>query len=77
MNYERLYSFRFRDVDQGSRQEVWNQIAPHVHGLMGAPQKVLDPAAGRGEFIGAVPAGRPGRSTRSATSRPPTSPTPP
>src|SRR6187402_122951 len=56
MNYERLYSFRFRDIDQASREQVWNQIAPHVHGLMGAPQKVLDPAAGRGEFIGAVPA---------------------
>ena len=29
---------------------------PHVHEIMGRPQKVLDPAAGRGEFIGAVPA---------------------
>lgn len=56
MNYERLYSFRFRDVDQESRQAVWNEIAPHVHELMGRAQKVLDPAAGRGEFIGAVPA---------------------
>jgi SAM-dependent methyltransferase len=27
-----------------------------VHGLMGSPQKVLDPAAGRGEFIEAIPA---------------------
>lgn len=56
MNYERLYSFRFRDIDQEGRQAVWNEIAPHVHGLMERPQKVLDPAAGRGEFIGAVPA---------------------
>src|SRR3954452_21321333 len=57
MNYERLYSFRFRDIDQEGRQAVWSEIAPHVHGLMGKPQRVLDPAAGRGEFIGAVPAG--------------------
>jgi SAM-dependent methyltransferase len=56
MNYERLYSFRFRDIDQEGRQAVWNEISPHVHGLMGSPQTVLDPAAGRGEFIGAVPA---------------------
>jgi SAM-dependent methyltransferase len=56
MNYERLYSFRFRGIDQEGRQAVWNEIAPHVHALMGKPQKVLDPAAGRGEFIGAVPA---------------------
>lgn len=56
MNYERLYHYRFRDIDQQGRQAVWGEIAPHVHGVMGGPQKVLDPAAGRGEFIGAVPA---------------------
>jgi len=56
VNYERLYSYRFRDIDQDGRAAVWNEIAPHVHGLMGGPQKILDPAAGRGEFIGAVPA---------------------
>jgi hypothetical protein len=56
LNYERLYSYRFRDIDQGARIAVWKEIGPHVHGLMGKPQKVLDPAAGRGEFIGASPA---------------------
>lgn len=56
MNYERLYSYRFRDIDQDGRAAVWSEIAPHVHGVMGGPQKVLDPAAGRGEFIGSVPA---------------------
>lgn len=56
MNYERLYSYRFRDIDQDGRAAVWSEIAPHVHGMMGGPQKVLDPAAGRGEFIGSVPA---------------------
>jgi hypothetical protein len=56
MNYERLYSYRFRDVDQQSRTAVWQEIAPHVHGLMGSPRKVLDPAAGRGEFIGSIAA---------------------
>jgi len=56
MNYERLYTYRFRDIDQDGRIAVWKQIGPHVHEVMGRPQKVLDPAAGRGEFIGAVPA---------------------
>lgn len=56
MNFERLYEYRFRDIDQDGRLAVWGEIAPHVHGLMGAPQTVLDPAAGRGEFIGSVPA---------------------
>lgn len=56
MNFERLYEYRFRDIDQEGRLAVWREIAPHVHGIMGNPQVVLDPAAGRGEFIGSVPA---------------------
>jgi hypothetical protein len=56
INYERLYSYRFHDVDQAGRQAVWREIARYVHGRMGAPQRLLDPAAGRGEFITAVPA---------------------
>ena len=56
MNHQRLYEYRFRDVDQGQRVEVWKEIAAHVHKELGHPSKVLDPAAGRGEFINAVPA---------------------
>jgi hypothetical protein len=56
MNFERLYNHRFQDIDQNGRVAVWKEISPHVHGIMGKPQKVLDPAAGRGEFIGAVDA---------------------
>jgi SAM-dependent methyltransferase len=56
VDYERLYSYRFRDVDQDARAAVWGAIAPRVHKMMGAPQVVLDPAAGRGEFINAVAA---------------------
>ena len=57
INYERLYAYRFRHVDQASRQAVWQEIARYVHARMGAPDRMLDPAAGRGEFITAVPAG--------------------
>jgi hypothetical protein len=56
LNYERLYTYRVRDIDQASRQAVWQEIARYAHHRMGAPQRVLDPAAGRGEFITAVPA---------------------
>jgi hypothetical protein len=56
INYERLYTYRFRDVDQASRQAVWREISSYVHARMDAPQRVLDPAAGRGEFITTVPA---------------------
>jgi SAM-dependent methyltransferase len=56
IDYERLYEFRFRDVPQQSRQAVWDEIAPVVYRWLGQPERVLDPAAGRGEFIRAIPA---------------------
>jgi SAM-dependent methyltransferase len=56
VNYQRLYEYRFRGIDQAKRGQVWQEIARHVFDEMGRPQKVLDPAAGRGEFINAVPA---------------------
>jgi SAM-dependent methyltransferase len=56
MNYERLYSYRFKAVDQGRRDDVWIAVAPMLHELLGRPERVLDPAAGRCEFINAVPA---------------------
>ena len=56
IDYQRLYEYRFRDVDQASRQAVWQEIAAYLYHRMGAPTKVLDPAAGRCEFINAIPA---------------------
>ena len=57
IDYERLYAYRFRDVDQASRQAVWTEIARYIYQRLGEPGSVLDPAAGRGEVITAVPAG--------------------
>ena len=56
INYERLYDVPVPRCRSGGRQAVWREIASYVHGRMDAPQRVLDPAAGRGEFITAVPA---------------------
>lgn len=56
MDYDRLYQFRHRNTDQRSRQVVWHEIARYVHEALGSPSCVLDPAAGLGEFINAVPA---------------------
>jgi SAM-dependent methyltransferase len=56
VNFQRLYEYRFRDVDQEARAAVWQEIARFVHEQLGQPERVLDPAAGRGEFINAVPA---------------------
>jgi 2-polyprenyl-3-methyl-5-hydroxy-6-metoxy-1,4-benzoquinol methylase len=56
MDYQRLYEYRFRNVDQQARAAVWREIALHIHARLNHPEIVLDPAAGRGEFINAVPA---------------------
>jgi Methyltransferase domain len=56
VNLERLYEYRFRGVEQGTRQAVWDEIAAFLFERMGRPQRVLDPAAGRCEFINSVPA---------------------
>ncbi len=56
MDLERIYRYRFRDVDAGGRRAVWEEIAGHLYTRLGEPQRVLDPAAGSGEFIEAVPA---------------------
>lgn len=56
INYQRLYEHRFRDVDQARRDTVWGTIAPTIHEWLGHPDRVLDPAAGRCEFLNAVPA---------------------
>ena len=56
MNYERLYEYRFRGIDQHARDEVWKEISSWIYEQLGRPERVLDPAAGLGEFISQVPA---------------------
>jgi Methyltransferase domain len=55
MNYQRLYEYRFRNVAQDRRDDVWVVVAPMLYELLKCPRRVLDPAAGRCEFINAVP----------------------
>lgn len=56
MNLARIYEYRFRGIDQRRRSEVWRPIAQHIHAVMSKPRVVLDPAAGRCEFINCVAA---------------------
>jgi hypothetical protein len=55
MDYRRLYEYRFRDVAQSRRDDVWAAVAPMLYERLKRPERVLDPAAGRCEFINAVP----------------------
>ena len=56
-NYQRIYEYRFQGIDQNKRFRVWQEIAAYIYKKMGAPEKVLDPAAGRCEFVNAISAG--------------------
>jgi SAM-dependent methyltransferase len=56
MDYNRLYEYRFRGVAQDRRDDVWAAVAPMLYERMKRPERILDPAAGRCEFINAVPA---------------------
>ena len=56
MDYQRLYEYRFKDIQPAARLRVWAEITPFIHRLMGEPQRVLDPAAGNGEYIQTVAA---------------------
>jgi SAM-dependent methyltransferase len=56
LNHERIYEYRFRGVDQRARDAVWSEIGPFVYRRLGSPERVLDPAAGRCEFLNAIPA---------------------
>jgi SAM-dependent methyltransferase len=56
VNFQRLYEYRFKGVDQEARRAVWSEIGPFVQRRLGDPQRVLDPAAGRCEFLNSVSA---------------------
>lgn len=56
LDHRRLYEYRFRGIDQAARQRVWDVIGPWIHERMGSPRRVLDPAAGRFEFLNSIEA---------------------
>ncbi|HME68839.1 MAG TPA: methyltransferase type 11, partial [Myxococcota bacterium] len=56
MDYERIYEYRFKNVESAVRREVWTELAAFLSRRFGNPERVLDPAAGSGEFIASVPA---------------------
>jgi SAM-dependent methyltransferase len=56
MDLDRIYEYRFRDVDHVKRRMVWDELARFMHKKLKSPNILLDPAAGMCEFINASPA---------------------
>ena len=55
MNFERIYEYRFRDVDSKKKQIVWKEVSNFIFKKLNNPNIILDPAAGLCEFINNVP----------------------
>jgi hypothetical protein len=56
VDYDRIYAWRFRDVDPRAKAAVWARVSRWIAHKLGDPGIVLDPAAGACEFINSVPA---------------------
>lgn len=54
MNYERIYNYRFRNVNKETKLFTWKIVSDYLSKLSGFPNVVLDPAAGECEFINMV-----------------------
>ncbi|MEI9947112.1 MAG: methyltransferase domain-containing protein [Chitinophagaceae bacterium] len=55
MNYDRIYKYRFKGINQEKKILTWKIIADFLYKELGKPKKILDPACGLCEFINAVP----------------------
>lgn len=51
MNHQRIYEYRFKDVDLNKKNVVWKEIAKYIYDRTNQPKTVLDPAGGMCEFI--------------------------
>jgi SAM-dependent methyltransferase len=57
MNFNRIYEYRFKDVDQQKKNIIWKEIAAWLwRDHLKSPASILDPAGGLCEFINQVPA---------------------
>lgn len=55
INLEKVYEHRFQHISDEKKIAVWKVIANDIYQRMGAPKTVLDPCAGRCEFINNIP----------------------
>jgi len=54
MNFDRIYEFRFRGIDESKKRITWDEIAEFMYKKLGRPHVILDPAAGKCELINAI-----------------------
>lgn len=54
MNFDRIYHYRFKDIDENKKKVTWEEIADFVYGKLSNPVSILDPAAGKCELINSI-----------------------
>jgi SAM-dependent methyltransferase len=54
MNFDRIYEYRFRDIDTDKKKVTWEEIAGFIYRKLSQPQTILDPAAGKCELINSI-----------------------
>ena len=56
MNCDRIYQYRFKNVDSKKKNTVWNGVSNYIcKKYFNEAQKLLDPAGGLCEFINHAP----------------------
>jgi hypothetical protein len=55
MDYNRIYEYRFKDVNKRKKLITWKEISKFIYKELKQPQIIVDPAAGECEFINSVP----------------------
>lgn len=54
MDHNRIYEYRFKDVDKQKKNITWQAIAEFLLRELNYPASIIDPAAGECEFINAI-----------------------
>jgi len=54
MNFDRIYEYRFRGIDEAKKKITWDEIAAFMYDRLDKPEVLLDPAAGKCELINAI-----------------------
>ena len=55
MDFNRIYEYRFKDVDKHKKLITWSEISNFIFKELKQPQIIIDPAAGECEFINSIP----------------------
>jgi ubiquinone/menaquinone biosynthesis C-methylase UbiE len=54
MNFDRIYEYRFKGIDEDKKKITWEEIADFIYQKLSAPNSILDPAAGKCELINSI-----------------------